>query len=270
MSTAGHSSPGELPANLAVCLATAPVLLSFEAPHVTIPEKAIASVNSSSAVRASTLPLSRSAIRRMAVSPCNSPAKHFPARRSPAWKKLLPLLSCAAASRAVPSAVLRRINRTLASLPCSPSSAAFPSALFRRSPEFPAISARPPAARPCMKLCEVLRSKRAAIAAQSFSPRSVPASCSAEAGSPPAIELFVPRHARGRNQNTCATPPTLKAMSQELETEYEKLNTLSSRSRPCPNRETNVRRGHHASLQRRPARITNRIPAERDNGVNEL
>src|SRR5712664_1143867 len=224
MSTAGHSLPAELPANLAVCLATAPVLLSFEAPHVTIPEKAIASVNSSSAVLASTLPLFRSAIRRMAASPCNSTAKHFPARRSPAWKKLLPPSSCAAASRAAPSAVLRRTNRTLASWPCSPSSAAFPPALFRRSPKYPAISARPRAARPCMKLCEVLRSKHATIAGRFFLPRSVPAFCSAEAGSLPTIELSVPLHDRGRNQNTCAIPTSLKTKSQELEIKNQKLN----------------------------------------------
>jgi len=79
--------------------------------------------------------------------------------------------------RAAPSAVLRRTNRTLASWPCSQAVRRFPQ-------HFPPVAqvsgnlGRPRAARPCMKLCEVLRSKHATIAGRFFLPRSVPASCS--------------------------------------------------------------------------------------------
>src|SRR5260370_16525846 len=96
--------------------------------------------------------------------------KPFLAARSPAWKKLLPPLSCAAASRAVPSAVLRRTNRTLASCLCSPSSAAFPPALFRPAPQCPAISAPPPAAPPLLTLFEVTPNQRPALPPPHFSP----------------------------------------------------------------------------------------------------
>ena len=65
----------------------APVPSSFEAPLEAVPAKTIASVNSSLAVRDSMLPLSKSAIRRMATSPCSLTAKPFPVQRSPAWKK---------------------------------------------------------------------------------------------------------------------------------------------------------------------------------------
>jgi len=82
--------------------------------------------DSSSVARASTLPPSRSAIRRMAASPYSSTAKPFLARRSPAWKKLSHPSSCAAASRAAPSAVLRRTNRTLASCPARQAVRRFP------------------------------------------------------------------------------------------------------------------------------------------------
>ncbi len=115
MFTAARLLPAGLPANLEVYSATAPALLFFEVPLVTIPAKAIASVNSSSAARASTLPRSRSATKETADSPCSSTAKPFHARQSRAWKKFLLPSRCAAASRAAPSAVLQRTNQILAS-----------------------------------------------------------------------------------------------------------------------------------------------------------
>src|SRR5438552_9855819 len=183
MCTAERSLRAASRVNLADFSATAPALLFFGAPLTTILVKPIGLVNFSLAARASTQRPSRSAIRRTAPSKCNSTEKHFRARRSPAWKRSLLPLSCAAASRAAPSEGLRRTNRIPASLPCSLSSAEFPRALFRRSRGFPGIWAHPPAVRHSMKLYETLRSNRVTIAGRFSWLRLALAFSSAVAGS---------------------------------------------------------------------------------------
>src|SRR5712692_3682486 len=199
MFTPACSLPAESPANLAAYSATAPAHFCCVALTPPVQTEAIFSVNLFLVARASTLPPSKSAIQKTAVSTCSSTAKPFLVRRLPAWEKFLPPSRCAVASRAGPSAVLQRTSQILASWLCSRSSAAFLPALFRPSPKLPAISARPRAARPCMQLCKMLQSKRTANGGRSFSPRSVPAFSSAVAGSHPTIKLSVLHHNLSQN-----------------------------------------------------------------------
>src|SRR5258708_21967458 len=169
--------------NSAAYLATSQAHSCFGTFTLPIARKDIFSVNLFLAPPASMPAPSRSVIRRMAASACNSTAKRFLARRSHGWKKSLPPSSCEAAFRAAPSAVLRRTNRTRASWLCSRSSATSRRKHFRLSRKLPAISAHLRAAQLCMKLCAVLPNTRVASAAQFLLLRLVPACSSAAPGS---------------------------------------------------------------------------------------
>ncbi len=133
----------------------------------------------------------------VAPKACEVPAQ---VRRRCLMTKLLITESCAAASRAAPSAVLQHTNRTAVSSRFSLNNTVSHRTLFRPSPGPAAISARLRAARLSIKPCGALRSNRAAIVLTSFLPRSAPAFCSVEAGLRPTMEMPTRHFDRYGNQ----------------------------------------------------------------------